>query len=378
MNRLDGFVIAGLALGSLVVLLLMGGPSGFSLGMDFNQAPLEDWMGPFFSQAQAVLAGEYLPVEGFLYPPSAAVLMAPMGWLSPVMLAWVGLGLQLISMVAMALLVVRLGNGSEHPVDLILFGLATAFCYPLLHSVHWGQMGAPMAALCALSLLLWQKGRGGGAALVLAVATGVKFYPGILWLVRLLAGRLARVDWIAGCAVLILLPLLVMGGEAGAFAEQMWARLQEASHAGGAWAGSINRQGFPLVLGRALGSAEAGWIELGLAWAILLGALFYSKHLMRREGMLMGAGLLLACLPLLPGPCWPHHLATLPICWWLAGQRGSCAMGLVVLSATLGSLPAFLMVGGWPTGLSLGLPALSALAAGLAFGVPRTTESQGA
>jgi hypothetical protein len=370
MNRRDGIALLGLALGWLVVLALMGGLVGFSEGMDFNEAPLEDWMGPFYRQAVSVMEGEARPVEGFIYPPSAAVFFVPMAWLGTELLSWLGLGLQLFSIVALVLLVLRLGKGPEGWRGALVLGLATGCCYPLLHSLHWGQMGAPLAAMCAGTLLLWEKDRPGPAAWILAIATGIKLYPVILWVPRILQRRLGRVDWIALLVVLVGLPMLVFGGETLGFGQQIIERLENATSAGGDWAGSLNRQGFTLVLGRALGFPEAGVLERGLALFLLACALLRVRTLMSSESMSMGAGLLLACLPLLPGPCWPHHLGALPICWWLAAQRGLRARLWVIASAVLASVPAFLLAGGWPHGLSLGLPALSALVAAWAFVVP--------
>jgi hypothetical protein len=369
-NRWDGFALGGLALGLLGSLALMGGPMGFSAGMDFNGASLEDWMGPFYQQALSVMGGEAQPVEGFIYPPSAAVMLAPLAWLGPALLAWVGLGLQLLSLAVLVLLVARLGRPSESWLDLLFLGLATGSCYPLLHSLHWGQMGAPLAALCALSLLLWQKERPGPAAWVLAVATGIKFYPAILWLPRFFVAGVRRVDWIAALVVLVGLPLAVLGSDAFAFGQQVLDRLDIAVGAGGDWAGSVNRQGFAQVLGRLLGLPEAGLLERAISLALLAAALWHGRTLALKEGWVMGAGLLLACLPFFPGPCWPHHLGALPICWWLAAQRGMSSRVLVGFSVFLGSLPAFVLYGGWPDALSMGLPAWSGVAVGLAFVLP--------
>ena len=233
MNRRDGIALLGLALGWLVVLALMGGLVGFSEGMDFNEAPLEDWMGPFYRQAVSVMEGEARPVEGFIYPPSAAVFFVPMAWLGTELLSWLGLGLQLFSIVALVLLVLRLGKGPEGWRGALVLGLATGCCYPLLHSLHWGQMGAPLAAMCAGTLLLWEKDRPGPAAWILAIATGIKLYPVILWVPRILQRRLGRVDWIALLVVLVGLPMLVFGGETLGFGQQIIERLENATSAGG-------------------------------------------------------------------------------------------------------------------------------------------------
>ena len=142
---------AGLALG--LAVLLGGGLGGLAAALDFNGASLEDWLGPFREQGRALVEGRAELVEAFVYPPSAAVLLAPLGTLGPSGAEALGWFVQLLCVGLLAALGPRLAGVRWSGILDLAFGLAVGLCVPVLHSVHWGQLGAPLAVLVLLWLL---------------------------------------------------------------------------------------------------------------------------------------------------------------------------------------------------------------------------------
>ena len=377
--------LAGAATGLLASLLLAGGRAGLAAALDFNGAPLEDWLGPFRSQGAALLAGEHAPVEGFLYPPSAAVLFMPLGLLGPDAAAALGWIVQVCSIALIAALAPRLGGAGWRGQWDLPFGLAVGLCVPLLHSLHWGQMGAPLAVLVLLWLLTAARSRAaaalGDAGLALAVA--LKGYPLLAVLPAWAGGGSPRRFLLAALALGVALPAAVLRADLMPFAQTVASRLAALSKEGGAWWGSANRQSLAAAVGRAVGQPGPPLaltvLSLvafaALAWFVLRAAR-EARPQREEEGALPGeanrrvaaAGLLLlAGLVLLPGPAWPHHLAALPLLWAAALPNGSGARTCVVASAVVASSPLLLALGGWERAYALGLPLLANLLAALAL-----------
>lgn len=402
--------LAGAAAGLLASVLLAGGGAELATALDFNAAPLEDWLGPFRSQGAALLAGEHEPVPGFLYPPSAAVLFMPLGSLGPDAAAALGWLVQVCSLALVAALAPRLaGPGWSSRWDLP-FGLAAGLCVPVLHSLHWGQMGAPLAALVLLWLLAAPSPRAVGALgdLGLAVAVALKGYPLLAALPVYAAGWSPRRFLLAAALVGVVLPALVLGADLLPFTQAVASRLAALSTEGGAWWGSANRQSLAAAVGRAVGQPGpplALTASSLVAFAALAGLALRAARGGARWGgasapsdavvaarvpsgrasadpasapsggappdeaqrRAVAAGLLLlAGLVLLPGPAWPHHLAALPLLWAAALPKEGAARACVVASAIVASAPLLLALGGWERAYALGLPLLAHLLAGLA------------
>lgn len=407
--------LVGLVVGLLVSVLVGGGGEGLMAALDFNAAPLEDWLGPFRSQGAALVAGEREPVEGFLYPASAAVLFMPLGLLGPDAAAALGWLLQACSIALVAALAPTLGGLAWSRRWDLPFGLAVGLCVPLLHSLHWGQMGAPLAAL----VLLWLLGAsrpgapGALADVALALAVALKGYPLLAAAPLIAAGWSPRRFLLAAAALGLVLPALVLGADLLPFTHAVVSRLVTLSMEGGAWWGSANRQSLAAALGRAAGSpgpplvltASSLLAFAALAWfAVRAARAGVSRHdagggsgnstsrvaARAARGEVLGRGtsetptggsaadesrrraagaglLLLAGLVLLPGPAWPHHLAALPLLWAAALPREGAARACVVASAIVASAPLLLALGGWERAYALGLPLLANLLAGLAL-----------
>lgn len=387
--------LAGAATGLLVSLLLAGGGAGLAAALDFNGAPLEDWLGPFRSQGAALLAGEHAPVEGFLYPPSAAVLFMPLGILGPDAAAALGWIVQVGSIALVAALAPRLaGAGWRGQWDLS-FGLAVGLCVPLLHSLHWGQMGAPLAALVLLWLLTAPRSQAaaalGDAGLALAVA--LKGYPLLAVLPAWAAGWSPRRFLLAALALGVVLPAAVLRADLMPFAQAVASRLAALSTEGGAWWGSANRQSLAAAVGRAVGQPGPPLVLTALSLAAFAALAWFALRAARADRTQPSEGgtlaseahrrvaaaglLLLAGLVLLPGPAWPHHLAALPLLWAVALPKEGAARICVIASAVIASFPLLLALGGWERAYALGLPLLANLLAALALALGlRDTSSR--
>ncbi len=371
---------AGLALG--LAVLLGGGLGGLAAALDFNGASLEDWLGPFREQGRALVEGRAELVEAFVYPPSAAVLLAPLGTLGPSGAEALGWFVQLLCVGLLAALGPRLAGVRWSGILDLAFGLAVGLCVPVLHSVHWGQLGAPLAVLVLLWLLAGrseggsdeQAGRvrevrtrstwAGDVALSLAV--GLKVYPLLVALPRWAVHRPGRRALLLLLAVVVALPWLVMGADAAAFAGAVAERVRELSSEGGGWWGSANRQSVAAVIGRAVGApgppAFLSVVTLVAFAALAVGAARLARD--PRPRALETSGLLLLTgLVLLPGPCWPHHLATLPLLWAVALGGAVRARPWVLASIVTASLPLHLALGGWEVAYTSGLPLVATLLA---------------
>lgn len=370
---------ASLGLGSAV--LLAGGMGGLAATLDFNAAPLEDWLGPFRDQGRAIVEGRAGPVEGFVYPPSAAVLLAPLGALGPARAEALGWVVQVLCVGLLAALGPRLAGARWSGILDLSFGLAVGLCVPVLHSVHWGQLGAPLAVLVLLWLLAGRGGGGDPAArrprasgarsswagdVALSLAVGLKVYPLLVALPRWAGQRPGARPLVLLLAVVVALPWLVIGADAPAFAGAVAERVRELSSEGGGWWGSANRQSVAAVIGRAVGMpgppAFLGVVTLVAFVALAMGTARLARD--PRPRALETSGLLLLTgLVLLPGPCWPHHLATLPLLWAVALGGAARARPWILASAVTASLPLHLAVGGWEAAYTSALPLVATLLA---------------
>lgn len=371
--------VLGVLLGLGTFVVLAGGLDGAASALDFNGAWLEDWLGPFRRQAEALARGEGLPVPGFVYPPSAAVLLLPLAWLPPSAVLVLGWGIQWGALLFLACAGPELGRAlrSGSHAEQLGAGLLTAWAVPVLHSIHWGQLGLPIAAALTGWGLLQPSGPPGRLwrHLLVALPTGMKLYPALVlapsWWRR--GPRLGEV--LSLVLVLLFLPLLFLGEALIPFAQAVGERVSDAMGSGGSWAVSANRQSVAGLLERL---APGLLPEPLLVLLPLLGLLFVLRRAASGGPAVHGSFLALGALPFLPGPCWPHHLAGLPLLWFLAWDGGRGARAIVLGSALLASGPALLLRGGWEPAFASGLPGAAALLGlvGLwrAMGPPRSTQ----
>lgn len=334
------------ALVALFHLTAWGSYADFSASIDFNRGALEDFMGPYYTTAGNVLAGDG-PARGFYYSPFFALLLAPLGSLEPGPASWIWLAIEFLATAALVLLPLALVRPRTSR-GLAAYLCAAGLSFPLVHNLHWGQVSVPLTAAMLAALVAWQRGRRRTSSWVLAVPVAIKFYPALV-----LAHFVLREEWrhvarTLAIAVLLgaALPTVVLGpAETWEFYRAVGAGLREAQ--GGGWGDAPSKQHAPAVLARLLGVEGRGAYAAlqGLSYAAALGALVLARRVGREPGA-AGAptawAVLLCAFPLVLSPCWPHYFAWLPFAQLCVASRGGAATRAVVaLSAVLASAPFF-------------------------------------
>lgn len=240
------------------------------------------------------------------YPPFAALLFLPLGWLSPpatkalfllgnvAVLAW---------LVHLSLRFAGLPRTSRHRTPVLLAGTALAlWLEPVYRTVVFGQIN-----LVLLCLVLWDLGRPDGArgkGLAIGVAAGIKLTPGIFAVHLLLTGRVR-----AGLTALVGFAGTVVAGVL-AVPEGSWdyftRRLFETGRVGKAWI--VDNQSLQGLVARLGHVPDPGWWWLVPAAVVGLAgpALARRLHLRlgwRRTSLLVTAGTVLLVSPI----SWSHH-----------------------------------------------------------------------
>ena len=195
-----------------------------------------------------------LPVEGFLYSPFNAILLAasaPLG-LDASLVLW---GILQVTAVILCLLLFYQLVPAKHPTY-VLFAALTLFSYPLWLNFLGGNTGAFILVTLLGSLLAVERGHHLTAAILLAIAVSFKFYP-IIFLVPFVAGRNARFALLGAATsilVLCVIPGLVLS-TAGTV--KYYGVLVEAFRASDWVAVNPHSQFFPHLALRLLGIAGA-------------------------------------------------------------------------------------------------------------------------
>lgn len=340
------------ALAALVVHGCLWGWSyaDFSRSIDFNAGPLEDFMGPYLGTARAVAAGR-APAPGFLYGPFFAVLLQPFARLSPAAASWTWLALELLSTGALVGLALRIVRPS--PVVAASYVFVALLAFPLVHNLHWGQVGVPLAALVLAACHLHLRGRPVLAAWALALATAIKFHPALFLMPLLLAGeRRAVAHFVVACA------LFLLAAPAAAFGLDTTLEIYRSSGSAVAaatrvWEDAPNAQYFGFVTARWMGATPRDsrvlYAAAGVLWAGLNLMLAARRLRLGRPGAHLDAYALVAVgLPLMVYPSWPHYLALLPFAQLVVlarRARDPLAWGAVAISAVIAGAPFFRWIG---------------------------------
>lgn len=335
MPRCALHTLVGLLLGGVLLALLFGDVQGFHARMDFDRGSLEDFKDFYHPTGRRVLEdGSATP--GFLYPPSFAVALAPLGRLPLETATALWLGLQLALVAALVALGLQLVRPGERLAGALVFLTLTSV--PVAHNLHWGQVSVPIVTLVLLAACAERSGRPRAAVALVACAAAIKLYPLLFLLVPLLRGegRRALGGALLAALLVVVAPALVIGpGDTVAFLREMGEALAERREAA-----------FAAPNAQALGPTLARWAGAGGTWWSALGLLLAAAQLpfLRRASRTDPALAYLAvalCLPLLVEPHWPHYFAVLPVVQVLVLARGDGqARALALGSCALSSLVA--------------------------------------
>ena len=334
-------------------VLWSGSAEVFSSSIDFNSAPLEDFMGPYYGTARSLAVGQG-PAPGYFYGPFFALFVLPFAHLGPGPASWIWLALEVLAsaaLIVLGLLVVR-----PRSVGLAAgFTFVALLAFPLAHNLHWGQVGTPLGALVLGAVLAHARGAPCAAAWLLGAATAIKGYPALFALAFALErDRRALGHFLLALAVCALgLPALVFGVERTL---ELWsdsyAALRAAASATGPWRAAPNKQFLGAVLARLLdvrgasGAAACAVVSLALAGLIVACAARRARGSAPQAPSALAARLALA-LPLVVSPSWPHYLTLLPFAQLeLAARRGEAwSRALIALSVALSSCVFFRAIG---------------------------------
>lgn len=332
-----GWLLVGTLAGIAVVVLLFGSRATFHRSMDFNSAGQEDFRG-FYHPTAAEVLETGRPTPGFLYPPSFALALTPLGRLDRDVATRVWIGIQLGALLALMLVTVWILRPTPPLAGLSAFLTLTAV--PIAHSLHWGQVSLLLGVLILGAVAAGRRGRGAVEGLALAGAAAIKLYPIVFLLpFGLCRGWRAAGMTLAACMLLAFaVPALVLGfWDALGFWDEVFTELR--ARRPGAFAAD-NAQALAPTLGR--------WFGLGAPLATTLAGLAALAHaplLWRvRQDAVLGYGVTIALLPLIVEPHWPHYFVLLPFVQTLALVRGGgdrLVQGAVVLSVLCACLPTF-------------------------------------
>jgi len=329
------FPLLGLVAGAATLALLFGSVEAFHAGMDFDDGALLDFKEFYYPTGRTVLeTGQATP--GFLYPPSFALALVPLGRLDLELATSLWLGLQLLATLAVIGLGLVLVRPGPRLAGLWVFSAVT--CVPLAHNLHWGQVSVLLGVLVLTAVACEQRGWRDMAVLSIAVAASIKLYPVLFLLIPLRRGEGARAarGLLFTALLVVALPSLWLGpGPTVDMLRDM-----------GRAVAARRELFFDQPNAQALGPVLARWLGLGgtvLAWAGGALALAQLPFLRRvADDPLRAYAAVAVTLPLVVEPHWPHYFALLPFVQLVCLARGDrLAQGLAVASCVLSSLVVF-------------------------------------
>ncbi len=299
--------------------------SGFQTAIDTCDQPFCDFATFYYPMGQAILHTG-LPIEGFVYSPFIAILLAvfvPLG-IDAALLLW-GL-LQAVSIVLYVYLFRRLvpaGLG----VQLLFVALALS-SFSMLHTLSWGQVSIFTTVALLTMLLLLEHHHRAAAAAAFAFAVSFKFFP-LMFLAPFVFRRDVRFLLFAGAACiafLLVVPALFLGaGNTFRFYQALLA-----SYRASDWVVSnYNSQHFPHVILRLTGAMGFSmqaylpalyWIGYAAA-AANLGLLFLIQRARFPHADLWSFHLLFLSIPFVLKTSWPVDLVYMPFAQGLLAWR---------------------------------------------------------
>jgi hypothetical protein len=264
------------------------------------------------------------PYPGYYYSAFFALCLTPFAAPSEADALRVWGALQLLSIAAMAWLCARFSPGRLRSAALFVV-LTSA---PLLHNFKWGQVSIVIVLLVYACFLAERSGRTVLAALLLACAAAIKYYPAMFLLFFLARRRTRFALAFAGWLLVLFLgiPAVVLGPQKSLefhrLSRESWRR-DSARHAL-----DVNSQYFPSVATRWKQALQGTFApvspspSLRIALAAAGIAVFAGAALLaiRERGgrrdprivSLRSASLLFAATPFLVPTSWPHYFVFLP------------------------------------------------------------------
>ena len=257
-----------------------------------------------------------LPVEGYLYSPFVAILLAIFPPLGPTVSFVLWGGLQ-VSFIFLYLFLFRPLVPAGLPVQLLFVTLALS-SYPLLLNFIGGSVSVFMMAALLAMLALNVRGHRAAAAGLFAFAVGFKFFP-IIFLASFAVGRNTRflLFLVTACvAFLFVIPSVMLGvGDTLRFYGALSVSFRESD-----WVvANPHSNYFPHLVLRLAGAAGhdihahlplLSWIAYGFA-AANMGLVFLIQRAHLRHSDLWSFLLVFLMLPFVLKTSWPHDFVFL-------------------------------------------------------------------
>lgn len=334
--------------------------------LDFNGAPFEDFIGPYFETARAAPSAVE-PARGYHYPALLAVLLAPVTRLGPEVASYLWLALLALATLTISTLPLVYAP-PRRSSELGVFVALAALSHPLAHGLYWGQVSTPLAALMLVAVLLAGRGHARLGAALVGLGAALKLTPALFLLGPLARGerRVALFGTAVAALMLVVPALALMGFETFvAFHTNVLERLGALGARVGEVEGGRGSQDLAAACARWLGS-DRGFVAGRLAGLALAVVLVVRLRQVRAAGLVYAHLALLA--PLVIAPTWSHGLAALPAAAWFAWRDegatwASRAGALAALGLT--SMPVHALFAGPEAHARSGVGALAVLALAL-------------
>jgi alpha-1,2-mannosyltransferase len=298
------------------------------------------------------------PSPGFFYSPFFAILLVPLGIMPLSAARTIWALLQLGAILALWALPSHHFLRRKSLRGYYTYTLLFALSFPLLHNFMWGQMSTVVTVLILLTFHLRERGHPIPAAIVLALASAIKYYPALFVLYFVLKKDMRfLVTFLATSLLcLVVMPVLTIGAaDTVAFYRQTSESMRYVL--GRQLIGSdANSQYMPHVVARlaGLGPKTGGWYAVSLLSYLVFGATLGMVLLLQRRSLADKARwstvLLFLALPFVLKTSWPHYFVYLPWCQAVVANAGVVRSGrpagkavlvLALLSAALSSAPLF-------------------------------------
>ena len=361
--------------------VLWGDLSGFAAAIDHCPDLFCDFRRHFYPTGRAFfLTGQ--PAQGYFYGAAFACFLSLFAWTSLPVALWLWGAFQ--AAVLGLLFIAPLGG--RRPLDPARCALYVFLFFgsvPILHNLKWGQVSTLLVACELIAFRLYDRSKKLAAALLLALAIAIKFYPAIFLLYFALRrdGRFV-VACLAATMALLILPDAWLGWERGLEFQSMASKAVLAAR--DTWIQhDPNSQFLPHVVRRLCGYGTGqGWaVARGLAYAGCVALSLVVWTAVRRgdaSADLAARMLLFLATPLWVPTSWPHYFCYLPAAQWLllddlAGPvRRSLSVrvvagGLIATSVAFSSVFALQASDGWYRYSSRGFILVANLALTLAY-----------
>jgi hypothetical protein len=320
----------------------------FRLAIDSCSESFCDFANYYYPMGEAIFRTG-LPIEGFVYSPFIATLLAvfpPLGFDASLLL-WCILQ---AAFIILYFLCFRWLVPANLTVQLLFVALTLA-SFPILHNLAWGQVGIFTTVSILGALVLYERGHRAAAATLLAFGISFKFFP-VIFLAPFAIRRDIRFLFLtAGACVIFLfvVPDILLGfGDTLCFYTALFESYRHFD-----WViGNYNSQYFPNVIARLIGAAgpdARGYLvrlaeSVGrniydyrplLRWigytvtAASLGLIFLIQRAQLRLANLYSFHILFLSIPFVFPTSWPVDLVYIPfgqaLLTWQLLEGGSAA-----------------------------------------------------